>query len=130
MGIEIISTGAPGALGELVIWVPGKPQTAGSKTAIVKPGQKARVIESGSDGSRARKRTWRADLKDAGDHARGEQWGLSEPTDVALDVLFVFVRSRPSRAEGLLMVVREAGRYRGPVVMVRGGAVPLWDLTV
>jgi Holliday junction resolvase RusA-like endonuclease len=95
MGIEIVGADR-GTLGELVMWVPGKPQTAGSKTAIVKPGQKARVIESGSDESRARKRTWRGDLKDAGDHARGEQWGLSEPTDVALDVLFVFVRSRSS----------------------------------
>jgi Holliday junction resolvase RusA-like endonuclease len=194
MGIEVIGT-EPGTLGELVMWIPGKPQTAGSKTAIVKPGQKPRVIESGSDESRARKRTWRGDLKDAGDHARGEQWGLNEPTFVALDVLFVFVRSRPSehlragrlsgavkdwaiglrpvkrpdalkmaraaedaltgvlwlddsqivserlekvfgddvgldpRAEGLLMVVRQAGRYRGPIVMVRGGAAPLWDLT-
>jgi hypothetical protein len=52
MGIEIIGADS-GTLGELVMWVPGKPQTAGSKTAIVKPGQKARVIESGSDGSRA-----------------------------------------------------------------------------
>ena len=69
MGIEIISTNGTGRLGELVMWIPGKPQTAGSKTAIVKPGQKARVIESGSDESRARKRTWRGDLKDAGEYA-------------------------------------------------------------
>jgi Holliday junction resolvase RusA-like endonuclease len=86
----------PGVLGELVMWVPGKAQTAGSKTAIVREGQKPRVLEAGSDASRARKRTWRGDLKDAGEHARREQWELDAPTDVALAVRFVFVRSRPS----------------------------------
>jgi hypothetical protein len=163
--------------------VPGKPQTAGSKSAFVNPKTgKAIVTESGSGESKARKRTWRGDLRDAGEHARGEAWGLSEPTDTALDVLFVFVRARASadlrsgsegivkvralgarpvkrpdalkmaraaedaltgvlwlddaqiveerlskafgddvgldpRAEGLLMVVRGAGQYHGPMVI-------------
>jgi hypothetical protein len=40
----------PGVLGELVLWVPGKAQTAGSKSAFVNPKTgKAIVTESGSE---------------------------------------------------------------------------------
>jgi crossover junction endodeoxyribonuclease RusA len=86
-----------GVLGELVMWVPGRAQTAGSKSAFVNPKTgKAIVTESGSGESKARKKTWRGDLKDAGEPARREQWELDAPTDVALAVRFVFVRSRPS----------------------------------
>jgi hypothetical protein len=182
MAITLL-TDDPGLLPELVMWVPGKPQTAGSKSAFVNPKTgKAIVTESGSGESKARKRTWRGDLRDAGEHARGEQWGLSEPTGAAMEVRFVFVRARVAghlrtgkaagvvkdwaigarpvarpdalklaraaedaltgvlwlddaqiveeqlskvfgddvgldpRAEGLLMVVRGAGRYHGPMV--------------
>lgn len=86
----------PQALSTIEFWVPGRPQTAGSKSAFVNPNTgKAIVTESGSSKSKARKRTWRGDLRDAGEHAR-RGWDTDQPVDVALWAHFVFVRSRPS----------------------------------
>lgn len=96
MTISLIGS-APGALGELVLWVPGAAQTAGSKSAFVNPKTgKAIVTESGTSKSKAAKKTWRGDLRDAGEYARGEQWGLDQPTAAALAVRFVFIRARAS----------------------------------
>lgn len=88
----------PGLLGELVMWVSGSPQTAGSKSAFMNPlTGKAIVTESGTKASKARKRTWRGDLRDAGEFARGRDWGVDGPVaDRPFYVLFVLVRSRPS----------------------------------
>lgn len=85
----------PRRLGMLKMWVPGRPQTAGSKTAIVGKNGRAVVVEAGTNEVRARKRTWRGDLRDAAEHARAGAWALEQPTDAPLWVHFVFVRSRP-----------------------------------
>lgn len=109
----------PGVLGELVMWVPGKAQTAGSKSAFVNPATgKAIVTESGSAVSKGRKRTWRGDLKDAGRDARRRYWHLDEPTDAAIEARFVFVRSRSSDQ------VR-SGRHAGVVKDWAAGARPV-----
>lgn len=109
MAITLIPDG-PVTLSTLTLFVPGRPQTAGSKSAFVNPVTgKAVVTESGSGVSKARKRTWRGDLRDAGEHARREHWGLDGPTDLALDVWFVFVRSRESSQ---LRVGRHSGAVK------------------
>lgn len=109
MAITLIPD-VPVTLGTLTLFVPGRPQTAGSKHAFVHPKTgKAIVTESGSGVSKARKRTWRGDLRDAGEHARREQWGLDGPTDVALEVRFVFVRARES---GQMRVGRHSGEVK------------------
>jgi Holliday junction resolvase RusA-like endonuclease len=82
----------------LRFFVPGRPQTAGSKTAVPM-GSRMGVIEAGSKESRARKRTWRGDLRDAASKALD-----SYPTgakhrglfDSALDLTVVIVRARPA----------------------------------
>lgn len=182
---------------ELTFFVAGTPQTAGSKSSVPitkGDGQVVgrRVIESGTKTSRARKKTWRGDLRDAATDALaagldsdavGRDWPGGP--EHALYVRFVFVRKRPSthlttgknggqvkdwalglrpttrpdalklaraaedaltgvlwaddsqivaerldkafgdqvtgdpRAEGLLIVVRDAGPYEGPT-LVRG----------
>lgn len=76
----------------LSFFVPGKPQTAGSKTAVPM-GARMGVIEAGSKTSRARKRTWRGDLRDAALRAGAEQWLNYGPT--ALSLTIVIVRKRP-----------------------------------
>jgi hypothetical protein len=94
-------------LPERVFWVPGKPRTAGSKSAVPittkDGGSKTVVIESGTKQSRQAKRTYRGDLRDAAaraidavDDPRAED-GLARlwPTDRALEVVFVFVMRRP-----------------------------------
>jgi hypothetical protein len=106
MSLTIIGADA-GALPELVFWVPGKPRTAGSKSAVPittkDGGSKTVVIESGTKQSRQAKRTYRGDLRDAAaraidavDDPRAED-GLARlwPTDRALEVVFVFVMRRP-----------------------------------
>jgi Holliday junction resolvase RusA-like endonuclease len=81
----------------LAFFVAGKPQTAGSKTAVPM-GARLGVIEAGSTHSRARKRTWRADLRDAAltaaENTSGTDYDLyTQP----LAVTFVIVRRRPSQ---------------------------------
>lgn len=79
-------------------FVPGKPQTAGSKSAfVVKGTNRAVVTEAGSAESKARKRTWRADLKDAAARAaRLDDDGIWAMSDWALEVRFVVLRKRPA----------------------------------
>lgn len=83
-------------VGRLVFYVPGTPQTAGSKSAIPGAnGGRPLVVESGN---RAAKRAWRGDLRDAATRAMEAQgW---EMTDAALTVTFLFVRRRPQSHYG------------------------------
>jgi Holliday junction resolvase RusA-like endonuclease len=76
------------------LFVPGRPATAGSKTAVPM-GARMGVIEAGSKESRARKRTWRGDLRDAALNALREEkldWGAGDP----LELTVVIVRARPA----------------------------------
>jgi Holliday junction resolvase RusA-like endonuclease len=80
---------------DLSFWVPGRPQTAGSKSAVpTKAG--VRVLESGSKESRAAKRMWRQDVRGAAKEAlrdtEGEGWPCSPETPIAVE--FRFVRKR------------------------------------
>lgn len=87
----------PVGLVPLMMWVPGKPQTAGSKSGFVNPQTGAVIItESGKGAAKVAKRTWRQDLKDEGRLRRRLVWCVDEPVDVALMATFVFVRARPS----------------------------------
>jgi Holliday junction resolvase RusA-like endonuclease len=96
-GLQFLPIVEHGVLPELVMFIPGKPQTAGSKSAFVNPKTgKAIVTESGKAESKARKRTWRGDLRDAAEPARERQWDRETPTEDALEVIFTFVRARPS----------------------------------
>lgn len=73
----------------LAFFVAGRPQTAGSKTAIRK-GDRTLVVESGD---RDAKRAWRADVRAAAAEAmvEPELW----PTSGPLRVSFEFFRRRP-----------------------------------
>jgi crossover junction endodeoxyribonuclease RusA len=92
---------------EIAFFVPGRPQTAGSKSAITKgkggvPLAKPVIVDSGN---RPDKRAWRSDLRDTAAAALrglGTEWR----TDLAMDVLFVIVRKRPA---GHLRSGRNAG---------------------
>lgn len=97
------------ALMPLRMWVPGKPQTAGSKSGFVNP-KTGRVIvtESAKGQAKISKKTWRQDLKDEGRRARRVAWETDEPIDGPLRAHFVFVRSRPSDQ-------MRSGRYAGEV---------------
>jgi hypothetical protein len=75
-------------------FVPGKPATAGSKTAV-RMGSKLGVIEAGSNQSRARKRSWRGDLRDAAQTAVDARDGWGDAT-IAMHLVLVIVRPRPS----------------------------------
>jgi Holliday junction resolvase RusA-like endonuclease len=89
------SLALPVGLAPLTMWVPGKPQTAGSKSAFVNPKTgKAIVTESAKGAAKVAKKTWRQDLKDEGVRQRRVTWLVDEPVDVALAAEFVFVRSR------------------------------------
>lgn len=96
-------------MSEVSFFVPGKPQTAGSKTAFVRGG-KPIVTESGDAESKERKKAWRGDLRDAAAAAaglgEGEVW--AEP-EVPLYVRFVELRKRPSTH---LTTGRDAGRVK------------------
>jgi len=96
-------------LAALTMWVPGKPQTAGSKSGFVNPKTGAVIItESAKGAAKVAKRTWRQDLKDEGVRQRRRVWLVDEPVDVALWAHFVFVRSRPSSQ-------MRSGRHAGTV---------------
>jgi Holliday junction resolvase RusA-like endonuclease len=90
-------------------FVPGRPQTSGSKTSVpIRTGDGHvvgnRVIEAGTKQSRAAKVTWRGDLRDAAEKAVPDDW----PMDAAMELVLLFVRKRPS---GHL----RSGRYEGMV---------------
>lgn len=89
-------------------FVPGRPQTAGSKTAVPM-GARMGVVEAGTKESRARKRTWRGDLRDAATNALV---GMFEDRmfDGPLDVTMVIVRQRP--AAHLVTARRRAGAVK------------------
>ena len=77
-------------------FVPGRPQTAGSKTAIPTAAG-ARVIEAGSRQSRLAKRSWRGDLRDGANNALdryqqldGVEWNRLLP----MTLIVVIVRKR------------------------------------
>jgi hypothetical protein len=125
MSLTIIGVDA-GTLPELVLWVPGKPQTAGSKSAVPvmkdgKPvlGPKGRPIvnqiESGTNDSRAAKKTYRGDPRAEDGVAR--LW----PTDRALEVVFVFVMRRPGAH---LRTGRSAGEVKPWALRVRPAVRP------
>lgn len=77
----------------LSFFVPGRPQTAGSKSAFQnKVTGKIIVTESGD---RVAKKTWRADLRAAAEAAaEREGWQIPGP-DAALHLTIVIVRARP-----------------------------------
>lgn len=86
--------------GALEFFVLGKPQTAGSKTAlpITKGGQRVgtRVVESGN---RAAKQTWRGDCRDAASKVIGDAEGW--PFEGACEVVAaVFYFARPKSHYG------------------------------
>lgn len=112
--LTILSTDQTETEPPLEFFCPGKPQTAGSKTAIPGkgPGGRPLVVESGN---RAAKRTWRGDLRDAAGEAirRHPAWW---PTDKPLAVTFVVVRKRPS---GHLRSGRWAGLVKDSCVGLR-----------
>ena len=81
----------------VAFFVPGKPQTAGSKTAVPM-GARMGVIEAGSKDSRARKRSWRGDLRDAASRAmdkNGGGWTGLASGSYPLSLTVVIVRKRP-----------------------------------
>lgn len=80
---------------ELSFFVPGTPQTAGSKVPVTAKNGKAYVIEAGTKKSRAAKAVWRADLREAATRAV-EQFAGKWPTSQAVGVLFSFFRARPA----------------------------------
>lgn len=88
-------------VGELAFFVPGKPQTAGSKSAYVnRHTGRAVVTESGDKEVKERKRAWRSDLRDAAERAAEAQpgrWPADDPEPGAgIEAMFVFVVKRPS----------------------------------
>lgn len=85
----------------LRFFVAGKPQTAGSKTAVPM-GARLGVIEAGSKESRARKRSWRGDLRDAALGALDDRERLSGAREFTgpLALTVVIVRRRPSAQMG------------------------------
>jgi Holliday junction resolvase RusA-like endonuclease len=103
----------------LSMWVPGKPQTAGSKSAFVNPKTgKAIVTESAKGAAKVAKKTWRQDLRDEGVRQRRTAWLIDEPVDGPLAVHFVFVRSRPSsqmRSGRHAGAVKDSARWRRPI---------------
>jgi Holliday junction resolvase RusA-like endonuclease len=106
MGITLLQESG---LAMLTMWVPGKPQTAGSKSGFLNP-RTGRVIitESAKGQAKISKKTWRQDLKDEGRRQRRAAWLTDEPVDGPLWAHFVFVRSRPSDQ-------MRSGRYAGTV---------------
>lgn len=108
----------------LEFWVPGRAQTAGSKTARARTGPdgvtKTWVQESGSSESLVRKADWRGDIQRAAkDAMRDNGIGPWLDRDEPLSVLFIFVRKRPpahlgtGRNAGL---VKDWARDRFPTV--------------
>lgn len=102
MGISNLSMGQQTeplrveTLQPLVFFVEGRPQTAGSKTAVpITNGQgervATRVVESGD---RKAKAAWREDVREAARRAIAEVGG-DWPTSDALSVRFEFSRRRP-----------------------------------
>lgn len=87
---------------DLFFFVPGRPQTAGSKTPVTAKNGKSYLIECGSKELRKKKDDWRGDLRDAalraiekasaGIDALRHEW----PKTCALEVYFTFYRARPS----------------------------------
>lgn len=79
----------------LSFFVVGKPQTAGSKTAIPNPKTGRPIVMESGD--RKAKKTWRGDIRDAAYAALSAERGdLAGPFIDALEVHFVFVRPRPA----------------------------------
>lgn len=115
-GLQFLNTSA---LERLTMWVPGRPQTAGSKSAFVNPKTgRAIVTESGKGAAKVAKKTWRQDLKDEGIRQRRSAWLTDEPVDVALCAQFVFVRARQSTQMGTgrnAGVVKDWAADRRPV---------------
>ena len=114
MSVELGPLFAAVAPVELVFYVPGKAQTAGSPDAI--PFRRAdgtmgvRTVEGGGNPRRkAAKQSWRTDLRAAAAGAMAEagleMWGR----DAALELEFVFVRPRPSAH---LRVGRRSGELK------------------
>jgi len=94
----------------LSMWVPGRPQTAGSKRGFVNPKTGGVIItESASGAAKVAKKSWRQDLKDEGRRQRRRAWMVDEPVGVPLSAHFVFVRSRPS---GQMRSGRHAGAVK------------------
>jgi Holliday junction resolvase RusA-like endonuclease len=91
----------------VTFFVPGRPQTAGSKVQLpIRNGQgdvvARRIVESGDRDAKA---AWRADLRLAAMDALPEGWD----TSAAMRVTFVFQRQRP---KGHFGTGRNAGRVK------------------
>jgi Holliday junction resolvase RusA-like endonuclease len=95
---------------QLVFFVPGRPQTAGSKQAFVnKHTGRAQVVESGDRDAKA---AWRADIQTAASNASKQMipdGTLPWPWDGPLRVSMVFVRNRPA---GHFGTGRNAGKMK------------------
>lgn len=110
------------ALKTLTMWVPGKPQTAGSKSGFVNPKTgKVIITESAKGQAKVAKKTWRQDLRDEGVRQRRVVWLVDEPVDGPLWARFVFVRSRPSSQ---LRSGRHAGAVKDTALGLRPVARP------
>lgn len=119
--IEELPVVDDGRLPDICMWVPGRPQTAGSKSAIPGHDGRPRVIESGTAKSRQAKRTYRQDLRDAAERARAEHWQLDGPTARPLEVWFTFVMPRPS---AMLRTGAHAGELKATAADVRPSTRP------
>ena len=78
---------------ELTFSVPGVPRPQGSKTAI-RTGDRARVIEAGTNDSRAAHRAWRDTVTLYARNA-AQRAGLAEPWDCPMAVVLTFHMPRP-----------------------------------
>lgn len=85
--------------GALAFFIAGKPQTAGSKTAIPTPAG-PRVIEAGTKESRAAKKTWRGDCRDAAQEAIGGASGWPHAGPIRVEAVFFFTRPKTHYGTG------------------------------
>jgi len=99
-------------------FVPGKPQTAGSKTAVVnRHTGRAVVIDSANPEAKERKRAWRTDVRDMA-QAAAEACGWQKAgADVPLSLTVGIVRERPSAHFG-------SGRNAGRIKQAKLNAKP------
>lgn len=84
----------------LEFFVPGTPQTAGSKSAVPMKDGSARVIEAGTSQSRQAKKSWRGDVRTTAQaaifQAHVVELDSIWPSQQALAIEVVFIRRRPA----------------------------------
>lgn len=107
---------------QVMFYVPGKPQTAGSKRGFVNPKTGGVIITEGGDKDvKARKTAWRTDLRAEASKAIEGLEGWPAPKDTALYVRFVVVRKRPSDQ---LRTGRHAGVVKDWALSLRPTTIP------